>query len=55
MTIVKFQRGITTKLYRKGLRFLCFAHHLMMLYTDMKFHENLKDFQVIEQTRNDHC
>ena len=32
MTIVKFQRGITTKLYRQELRFLCSAHRLMMLY-----------------------
>ena len=57
MTIVKFQRGITTKLYRKKLRFLCSARrlmmlyirlwflcsarHLMMLYISMKFHENI--------------
>ena len=28
----------------------------MMLYVSMKFHENIfKGFQVIEQTRNDHC
>ena len=32
MTFVKFQRGITTKLYRQELGFLYSAHHLMMLY-----------------------
>ena len=54
MTIVKFQRGLTTKLYRQKLWFLCSASRLMMLYISMKFHENiLKGFQVIEQTLND--
>ena len=49
MTIVKFQRGITTKLYRQKLRFLCSARHLMMLYISMMFHGNiLKGFQVLE-------
>ena len=56
MTTVKFQRGITTKLYRQELWFLRSACHLLMLYTSMKFYENiLKGFQVIEQTWNDHC
>ena len=56
MTIVKFQREITTKLYRQELWCLCSACHLMMLYFSMKFHENiLKGFQVIERTQNDHC
>ena len=43
MTIVKFQRGITTKLYRQELRSLCFTRRLMMLYTciSMQFHENI--------------
>ena len=55
MTIVKFQREITTKLYRKELRFLCSACRLMMLYISMKFHDNiLNGFQVIEWTRNNH-
>ena len=49
MTTVKFQRGITTKLYRQELRFLCSAPRLMMLYISMKFHDNiLNGFQVIE-------
>ena len=40
MTIVKFQRETTTKLYNK-------RYYL--------FYENiLKDFQVTERTRNDH-
>ena len=56
MTIVKFQRGITTKLYRQKLRFLCSTRRRMMFYISMKFHDNiLKGFQVIERTRNDHC
>ena len=40
MTIVKFQRGITTKLYRRTIRFLYFACRLMMLYISMKFHDS---------------
>ena len=56
MIVVKFQRGITIKLYRQELRFVCSARRPMILYTSMKFHENiLKSFQVIERTRNDHC
>ena len=56
MTIIKFQRGITTKLHRQELQFLYSACRLLMLYIAIKFHENiLKGFQVIEQTRNDHC
>ena len=42
MTIVKFQRGITTKLYRQQLRFLCSACYLMTLYISMKFHDKFK-------------
>ena len=56
MTIVKFQRRITPKIYREELRFLWSAHHLMMLYISMKFHDTfLKDFQVTEWTRNYYC
>ena len=52
MTIVKFQRGITTKLYRKELRFLCSALRLMMLYISMKFQDNiLNGFQLREDTK----
>ena len=51
MTIVKFQRGITAKLYSQELQFLCSACRLMMRYILMKFHDNiLNGFQVIEQT-----
>ena len=39
MTIVEFQRGITTKLYRQESRILYSARHLMMLYISMKFHD----------------
>ena len=53
MTIAKFQRRITTKLYRQELWFLCFACRLMMFYIYMKFHENiLMGFQVIEPLSN---
>ena len=49
------QRGITTKLHRRELRYLCYASRLMVLHISMKFHENiLKGFQVIKRTRNDH-
>ena len=42
--------------YRQDLRFLCSVHRLIMLCISMKFHENIfKSFQVIEQTRTDHC
>ena len=52
MTTVKFQRGITTKLYRPELWFLWSACRLMMLYISMMFHENiLNGFQVIEWTQ----
>ena len=55
MTIFKFQRAITTKLYRQELRLLCSARHLTMLYISMKFHDNiLNRFQIIERTRNNH-
>ena len=40
-TIVKFQRGITPKVYRQELRFLGSARYLMMLYVFMKFLENI--------------
>ena len=51
MTIVKFQRGITTKMYEQELRFFCFVRRLMMLYISMKFHDSiLNGFQVIELT-----
>ena len=38
---VKFQRGITKKMYRQELRFLCCEHPLMMFYISMKFRENI--------------
>ena len=56
ITIVKFQRGITSKMYRQEFRFLWSACHLMMFYNSLKFHENtLNGFQFIERTGNDHC
>ena len=38
------------------LQILSSACPLMMLYISMKFHENvLNSFQVIEETKSDHC
>ena len=55
MTIVKFQREITTKLYRHEIQFSCSARCLMMLYISMMIYDNiLHGFQVIEQTQNYH-
>ena len=51
MTIVQFQRELTTKLYGQELQFLCSATGMMMLYISMKLHENiLKGFRGIERT-----
>ena len=56
ITIVEFQRGITPKMYRQEIWFLCSATRLMMLYISTKFHENILNcFQVIERTKNCHC
>ena len=53
MTTVKFQRGISRKLYRQELWFLCSARRLMMHYISMKFRDNILNIcQVIERTRN---
>ena len=51
MTIVKFQRGITPKMYKQELWFLFSTRSLMMLYISMKFHDIIfNDFQVIVLT-----
>ena len=43
-------------MYRQELLLLCSAHHVMILYISIKFHENiLNGFQVIEGTQNYHC
>ena len=42
ITVVEFERGITPKMYKQELRFLCCAHCLIMLCTSMKFHENIE-------------
>ena len=56
ITIVEFQRRITSKMYRQEMKFLCSAPCLMMLYISTKFHENiLNGIQVIERTQNCHC
>ena len=47
-------KGDNSKNYE--LLFLCSARHLMMLYSSMKFNENiLNSFQVIEWTQNYNC
>ena len=52
----QISKGITTKLYRKELQYLCSACCLIMLCISMKFHENiLKGFQTIQRTGNVHC
>ena len=48
-----FQRRITKKMYRQELRFLYYAHLLMMLYISMKFHAKKKKKK--KKTQNDHC
>ena len=40
-TIVKFQSGITPKLYRQELRFLCSALRLMMLYISLELQSRI--------------
>ena len=49
MTIVKFQKGITTKMFKKRVTVLvyCTSFYEVSL-------KNLEVFQVIEWTRNDH-
>ena len=44
ITIVKFQKGITSKMYWQELWFLSSARCLIMLYISMN------NFQIIEQT-----
>ena len=46
MTIVKVQRGITTKLYRQELGLLYSACRLIMLYISMKFHEGFSSYRA---------
>ena len=47
----QFQRAITPKICNPELRFLCSAHHLMLLYICIKFYENISNsFGVTEQT-----
>ena len=48
----QFQRAITPKIRHPELRLLCSACRLMLLYTCVKFHENISNrFGVTEQTR----
>ena len=54
MTIVKFQRGITPKMYRQDLNLL-WSVRCQGLYISMKFQDTiLNEFQVIERTQNYH-
>ena len=44
-------KGNDSKIYRQELHYFWSAHHLMMLYISVKFHENvLKGFLLIQRT-----
>ena len=46
------QSSIINKVCKQELWFLCSAHPIFVLYTCMKFHENISnDFEDIERTR----
>ena len=48
----KVQRGVTKKIHKQELWFLCFARRPNKLDIIMKFHEEILNyFQVREQTR----
>ena len=52
LPLLNFKGGKLQKC-KDELLSLCSAHHLMMLYISMKFHENILNvFQVIERTKN---
>ena len=52
-SIANDQRGITPKVTKADLWFLCMTHCLIVLYKCMKFQANsLNHVQLTEQTRN---
>ena len=51
--IANDQRGITTKISKAELCFLCMTHRLIVIYNCMKFHlNNFNGCQLTERTRN---
>ena len=51
ITIYNVKRAVTPKAGNSDLWFLCSAHHIMVIYTCIKFQENISNsFQVTEQT-----
>ena len=52
LTINNVQRAVTPKASNSELRFLCFAHIVMMTYICIKFQENISNsFRVTELTQ----
>ena len=52
ITINNVQRVVTPKAGNSALRFLCFAHHIMVIYICINFQENiLNSFLVTEWTQ----
>ena len=43
MALFNVQRAITPKVGNQVLWFMCSAHHSMMLYIYVKFHENISN------------
>ena len=43
MAMVNVQMVITPSVGKPELRFMCSAHRLMVLYINMKFHENISN------------
>ena len=52
MAMFNVQRAITPKVDKSELQFICSAHHLIVLYICVKFHENISDgISVMERTQ----
>ena len=53
MAMFNVQRVITPKVGKPELRFMCYAHRLMVLYIGVKYHENISNaIRVTEWTQN---
>ena len=50
MTMFNVQEGITPKVGKPELQFMCSAHPLMVLYICVKFHENITN-GIMERKR----
>ena len=52
MAMYNVQRAITPKVGKPEVRFMCFAHRLIVLYINVKFRENIQDgIRDMERTR----